>query len=148
MARSCEFLEMYLNLNTEALLLQTESFDKLYIILPKGTGKKLENTVTNGLAFYFPGQVADAPCDSHAPGDPQCAQECLASVFFRQSGIAFCQRTHAVVQGASRYQRDSRGDEKWCGWCAVYPGQDLCIDGHAEAGHQHRYEDMVPVMGQ
>ena len=39
MARSCEFLEMYLNLNTEALLLQTESFDKLYYF---------SSSITNG----------------------------------------------------------------------------------------------------
>ena len=56
--RIFEFPERYFCFNTRALLIQLKSFDKLYIILPKGTGKKPENTVPNG---KIPGQDAWFP---------------------------------------------------------------------------------------
>ena len=53
MARPLEFLEMYFYINTGELLFQTESFDKLCMISPEGTGKKPENTVPNGSSISF-----------------------------------------------------------------------------------------------
>ena len=64
MARSCEFLEMYLNLNTEALLLQTESFDKLYYFsssITNGDRKKARKHRHQRHTGKIPGQDAWFP---------------------------------------------------------------------------------------